>query len=227
MAENRRGKRFYFSRGQLFLLGVGFTTAAVIIFFLGMMVGKGIEEGKISKVAEPVAKIPVAPSAQESKADSAASSKEEMTFYDTLTKTPPEQSPSQKKLQEKKRADKAAQAHGEESMTKEDSKTSRNADSQQPETKGEARSTNRVEEQTTGQPWTVQVNAVPDENSAKIWVDRLKNKGYKAYVTEVRTKGKIWYRVRVGHFKTREEAEKIEETLRSKENFTKAFATSR
>ena len=104
MAENRRGKRFYFSRGQLFLLGVGFTAAAVVIFLLGMMVGKGIEEGKMSKVAEPVTKIPVNPSAQESKAASGTSSKEEMTFYDTLTKTPVAQSPSEKKLQETKRA---------------------------------------------------------------------------------------------------------------------------
>ena len=61
MAESRRGKRFYFTRGQLFILGVGFTAAAVIIFFLGMLVGKGIEEGKMSQVAEPVAKTPLNP----------------------------------------------------------------------------------------------------------------------------------------------------------------------
>jgi len=44
MAENRRGKenRFYFSRGQMVLLGAAFTVASVIIFFLGMFVGKGI-----------------------------------------------------------------------------------------------------------------------------------------------------------------------------------------
>lgn len=227
MAENRRGKRFYFSRGQLFLLGVGFTAAALIIFLLGMMVGKGIEEGKMSKVAEPVAKIPVNPSAQASPTGPGSASKEEMTFYDTLTKTPAASSPNEKKLQEVKRADKTERAHGEVSVTKEISGASKKANGQQAEAAGQAKSAIRVEEQAAGRPWTVQVNAVPDENSAKIWVDRLKNKGYKAYVTEVRTKGKIWYRVRVGHFNTREEAEKIEEILRSKENFTKAFATSR
>ena len=44
MAENRRykDKRFYFSRGQLVLLGGAFTLASLIIFFLGIVVGRGI-----------------------------------------------------------------------------------------------------------------------------------------------------------------------------------------
>ena len=51
MAENRRGKenRYYFTRGQMILLGAAFTSAAVVIFFLGMFVGKGVEERKILK----------------------------------------------------------------------------------------------------------------------------------------------------------------------------------
>jgi DedD protein len=75
--------------------------------------------------------------------------------------------------------------------------------------------------------WTIQVNAYPDERSAKLLVDRLKNKGYNAYATDVRIRGKVWYRVRVGSYASREEAEKVEETLKSKENHTRAFATSR
>ena len=51
MAENRRGKdeRFYFSRGQLVLLGGTFTFASIVIFFLGVVVGKGIEERRMVK----------------------------------------------------------------------------------------------------------------------------------------------------------------------------------
>ena len=42
MAENRRGKdnRFYFSRGQLVLLGGAFTLTAAIVFFLGYLSAK-------------------------------------------------------------------------------------------------------------------------------------------------------------------------------------------
>jgi cell division septation protein DedD len=95
------------------------------------------------------------------------------------------------------------------------------------EATGKTSSTENAQGKEAGTSWTVQVNAFPDANSAKIWVDRLKNKGYNAYVTEVRNQDKVWYRVRVGHYDTRSEAEKIEETLKTKENFTKAFATSR
>jgi cell division septation protein DedD len=71
------------------------------------------------------------------------------------------------------------------------------------------------------------VNAFPDEKAARTWVDRLKDKGYNAYVTEAQNQGKHWYRVRVGRFSSREEAEKVEEALRKKENLVKSFATSR
>jgi cell division septation protein DedD len=71
------------------------------------------------------------------------------------------------------------------------------------------------------------VNAFPDERSAKLIVDRLKNKGYNAYVTEVQNQGKSWFRVSVGKYPSREEADKMVEALRTKENFPKAFAASR
>ncbi len=66
MAENRRGKdnRFYFSRGQLVLLGGAFTLTAAMVFFLGMFVGKSIEESKAAKREEPLIKIPINPTTQ-------------------------------------------------------------------------------------------------------------------------------------------------------------------
>jgi cell division septation protein DedD len=71
------------------------------------------------------------------------------------------------------------------------------------------------------------VNAYPDERSAKLLVDRLKNKGYNAYVSEVQNRGRTWYRVSVGRFHSREEAEKTVETLKAKENHLQAFAASK
>ena len=227
MAENRRGKRFYFSRGQLFLLGTGFTAAAVVIFLLGMMVGKGIEEGKTSKVAAPVVKIPVKPSVQEPSPAPGVPPKEELTFYDTLTKTPAAPSPPEKKLQETKRADKVAQVDVKESVPKQGPSPTRETEDKPAEATGKASSTESAKGKEAGESWTVQVNAFPDENSAKIWVDRLKNKGYNAYVTEVQNRGKTWYRVSVGRYSSREQADKAVEALKSKENYTKAFAATK
>jgi cell division septation protein DedD len=229
MAENRRDrdKRFYFSRGQLVLLGGAFTLASLIIFFLGIVVGRGIEERKIARPEEPLIKIPVNPSAQGSGAGPAGQAKEELTFYDTLAKSSNSGSASEEKANEPKQSEKATKFERKEFK-------SRGRDASQPGSlRAEEKSpvgksnpvqlSNAVEE--SGKAWYVQVNAFPDEKSGKVSVDRLKNKGYNAYLTEARNKGKLWYRVRVGEFSTREEAERIADILKSRENFPKAFAT--
>ncbi len=209
MADNRRGRerRFYFSRGQLFILATGVLIGSVIIFFLGMLIGKEIEGRKIGIKEEPLVKMPANPLLQESGPGGAASSKDELTFYDTLTKSPESRQARKESVKESKRAEKPAKAEVKEAKPAE---------------------TARVESKAEGGEglWSVQVNAFPDERSAQIWVDRLKNKGYKAYMVEAELGGRTWYRVRVGEYGTREEAEKVEEQLKSRENLTKAFATS-
>lgn len=226
MAENRRGKdkRFYFSRGQLILLGAAFTAASVIIFVMGMFVGKGIEGRKLVKPEEPLIRVPVAPSTQGSGGSAASPAKEELTFYDTLTRPPVAGTAESEKIMAE--VEKPAQ------LTKLQKKqepapmpAEKVADRTEPAKKSRvAESADRGE---TGNPWTVQVNAFPDPRSAQTWVDKLKSKGYKAYSAEVLNNGKTWHRVRVGQFASREEAEKLEQTLRTKENFPKAFVTSR
>ena len=220
MAENRRekDKRYYFSRGQMVLLGGAFALASVIIFFLGVFTGKGIEERRIVKMEEPPVKIPIKPAASGGPGGQGGAAKEEMTFYNTLTK-PTEAEPSaEQKPKESKPAEKTA---------KPESKESKPQTKEAPPAPKPAPPVETAESKESGRGWTVQVNAFPDEKSAKTWVDRLKNKGYKAYVAEANAKGKIWYRVRVGQYGTREEAKKVEEALKTKENYTKAFIASR
>ena len=61
MADSRWGALDEVLVLQLFLLGGAFTLASLIIFFLGIFVGKGIEERKIVKKEEPLVRIPVKP----------------------------------------------------------------------------------------------------------------------------------------------------------------------
>jgi len=251
MAENRRekDKRFYFSRGQMVLLGGAFALASVIIFFLGVFTGKGIEERRIVKMEEPPVKIPIKPAAPGGPAGQGGTTKEEMTFYNTLTKPTGAEPLAEQKPKETKPAEKTAKPEFKES--KPQAKESKpQAKERKPQTKEAPPASKPVEKKTektpspeaapkpappietaeskeSGKGWTVQVNAFPDEKSAKTWVDRLKNKGYNAYVAEVNVKGKIWYRVRVGQYGTREEAKKVEEALKTKENYTKAFIANR
>jgi cell division septation protein DedD len=233
MAENRRGKenRLYFTRGQMILLGGAFTLTSVIIFLIGMFVGKGIEERKIAKKEEPLVKIPVKPSSKETSGSPAAQGKDEISFNDAPSKSASVVPPAEEKSKDVKPAEKVA------TETKPPEKTeppaTKRAEKKVEMSAPPAETAKRVEtmetapERDQGRIWRVQVNAYPDERSAKLIVDRLKNKGYNAYVTEAQNKGKTWFRVSVGKYGTREEADKIVEVLKSKENFTKAFVSSK
>ena len=219
MAENRRGKenRVYFSRGQMVLLGGAFSLASVIIFFLGMFIGKNIEERKIAKKEEPLMKIPVKPDAMA--ADGAiAQKRDEITFNDTTAKAP---ATAVAEAEEKPPVNSVrAQA----SIPKVEKQVEKVAIEAAPK-KTEAVASAAASDQSTS--WRVQVNAYPDEGSAKLLVDRLKNKGYNAYVSETQNKGKTWYRANAGRFHSREEAEKVVDALRTKENLSKAFAAAK
>jgi cell division septation protein DedD len=223
MAENRKGKdkRFYFSRGQFILLGCGFSVASVIVFFLGMLVGQGMEERKIVKPAEPVMKIPIRPT---------QGANSELTFYDTLTRPAPAQGRSEEEPREVKKAEKNAKAESRENRLparQEVASVAKRAEDKAAPGGSKPRPAEADAKDDPRRPWTVQVNAFPDENSAKTLVDRLRDKGYNAYLSESRVQGRVWYRVRVGRFESRDEAEKTQESLKRKEQLAKAFATSR
>jgi cell division septation protein DedD len=236
MAENRRGKdgRFYFSRGQMVLLGAAFTLASLIIFVLGVFVGKELEGRKFVKQDEPLVKIPIKPSAAEPSPAPAVPSKNEITFNDS----PPKQAVAAVAADEPRATAKPAK------VAKAEAKESAGAKREEPpavkvsdknsekaapalETAKKIETVETADSRNSGSVWRAQVNAFPDERSAKQIVDRLKNKGYNAYVTEVENRGKNWYRVSVGKYNSREEADKMAELLRNKENYPKAFAASR
>jgi len=233
MAENRRGKenRFYFSRGQMVLLGAAFVLTSIMVFFLGMFVGKGIEERKLAKKEEPLVKIPVKPS-KETGGAPAAQAKDEISFNDAVSKSADAVAAAEEKAKEVAPADKVAKAAAKETKTQ--TKADAPAVEKKPEKSApaeaapkKAETTETAAEKDQSKIWRAQVNAYPDERSAKQIVDRLKNKGYNAYVTEVQNNGKTWFRVSVGKYSSRGEADKAVEALKTKENFPKAFAASK
>jgi len=224
MAENRRGKenRFYFSRSQMVLLGATFMFASLAIFVLGVFVGKGIEGRKLQKKEEPLVRIPVKPGAQESSAASPPQQKNEITYNDTLPKAAAAPAPEDKPAPAK--PDKIAKVSMKQDGKSEAAQAEKSARAEESAKKAQATPAQPADQ---GKVWRAQVNALPDDRSAKQIVDRLKNKGYNAYVTEVENRGKTWYRVNVGKYSSRDEAEKMVELLRNKENYPKAFAASR
>jgi cell division septation protein DedD len=71
--------------------------------------------------------------------------------------------------------------------------------------------------------WVVQVMATIYPDEAVVWMEKLNAKGYDAFVVEAEIAGKRWYRVRLGAFKTRGEAETLAALVRQKEGLRDAF----
>jgi cell division septation protein DedD len=73
--------------------------------------------------------------------------------------------------------------------------------------------------------WSVQISATPAKDIADTLVQRLKDKGYDGYVVQAEVKGLTYYRVRVGHFAAREEAESVRQSLARQEDYRDAYLT--
>ena len=63
----------------------------------------------------------------------------------------------------------------------------------------------------TGETYfTVQVKSLQDKNAADLFVNYLKQKDYRAYISEMKTsKGRILHKVRIGKYRRRADAEKV------------------
>ena len=73
--------------------------------------------------------------------------------------------------------------------------------------------------------WSVQISAAPAKDIAATLVQRLKANGYDGYAVQAEVKGQTYYRVRVGRFATRAEAESVRESLAREESYRDAYLT--
>jgi cell division septation protein DedD len=73
------------------------------------------------------------------------------------------------------------------------------------------------------QPYSVQIEAVMDKPAADQMVEKLKSKGFDGYVVETTIGDQKWYRVRVGHYASKNEASAAQ--VRLSEQFAGSFST--
>jgi cell division septation protein DedD len=251
MAENRKdnGGLYYVSKTQLVIVGTGFTATCVLVFLLGILIGQGVEGRKLLKQEEPLVKVPLQPPTPGSKQ---GGSKDELTFYDTLAKTPSGSQPAKAAKAAEKAAKPELKEPQEAKPPAKEIKTAKagateesQASAKKPKEKAAAENTaaaetkkaapaktveeekNNTETASPERVWTVQVNAYPEESRAQKLIERLKQKGYDAYLVKANINGKDWFRVRVGRFAARAQTKELLEELQTKENFTKAIAVSR
>ena len=76
-------------------------------------------------------------------------------------------------------------------------------------------------------PWSVQIAATQDQKAAQAIKSKLKDQGFDAYIVEAELASGRWYRLRVGRFSVRQEADAAQQALLAKANIRDAFVTGK
>jgi Sporulation related domain. len=73
-----------------------------------------------------------------------------------------------------------------------------------------------MKEETSTERWAIQVFSAPDQNQAIAYKEKLTSAGFSVYTIPAIVKGKLWIRVRVGFFKSTNEAKEVSDTIQRK-----------
>jgi len=213
---------------QLVFLFMAATVVSVVIFLCGVLVGRGVraERGDLAQSAENSAvSMEVAPVPAASTTQTAANSTvnnapgqpptpvDELTYFDRLEKSTP--TPEKLKPAAEKESAKAAPEKA--VPEKFAPPPSRPAPAPvQPAVATPAKTTDAA---SSSNGWAVQVAALNVRSEADAMAKRLSSKGYSAYVVAPTSSTPAMFRVRIGTFKTKREAEAMAATLQTAEQF--------
>ncbi|MEX0803251.1 MAG: SPOR domain-containing protein [Candidatus Binatia bacterium] len=227
-----RSKLCYFSRDQVLTVALAFTTSAAIIGSLGIYTGKNIEQRKLIKNEKSTTTMTFARPLEEQISRWTAPTEEGDSLDGEERET---SSMGDEFSQESTRREETggseitladpAVPETATATARTDSQEHDNGTATLPPAGKERQAPQAVSPEETVTVWTVQVKSSVEKEHANHWVDRLNSKGYKAFLVEADLEGRTWYRVRVGPFNDRDEAETLRQILQVKEGINDAFLT--
>jgi cell division septation protein DedD len=212
---------------QLVFLFMATTVVSVVIFLCGVFVGRGVQA---QQPLEQVSAAPAPPStvtASVPLADSGLDALEppappaeaaELNYRQRLEGDPPRESfeapsPAPRPVAAEPAAP-AARAATRAERTAPEPPVTRSAARTTGGESAPARAGAAVDQANS---WVVQVHALRDRNAANVIVKRLVAKGYPAFLSSAGSAG--IYRVQVGRFTDRQEAERTRERLKNEEKY--------
>ena len=194
--ERKTGKRYQIelSRTSVFLWSMGLFVLLAWIFTLGVLAGRGLLPGGVKTLSELKAQI--------AKLQQMISNKDRSEL---------------KKIRELQKDPKFA-FFDELSVKKGKADKKPATSAKKPPTSAKVPAT--AASSSSSVKYVVQVASLETEGKATNMVNRLTGQGYPAYFYKVFVKGKPYYRVRCGIFRTEAEAAKIKERLAEKERIS-------
>lgn len=234
MAREGGGGRFEF--GWFGILGILFifTAGSVVIFFLGIYVGKGLQESKLAR-EERVVRLPVSPGensgepaapaaveAPSAAAPAAASANVNLAVRSAADAVPAAPAPAPSVVAAAP-APIATPPHAPAAVPTAARAVAPTAAPTPLVARIEPPRPTAAPAVANGKGWSVQVNATKDQATADRLVSRLSELGYQSFIVKVRLADETWYRVRVGRFPTMEAATAVVMRLKNEERYSRAF----
>ena len=214
---------------QLVFLFMAATVVSVVIFLCGVLVGRGVraERAAVADLSSTTAAVettpqqavaPPTPTPVGSDPTVAAPpppAADDLSYFSRLEKSKP--------VTDELKAPPPARAEaapGRRPPLKEAPRTAASNGTAPAPTVAAESSPAAASEEPSGQGFAVQIAALNVRTEAEAIAKRLSSKGYAAYVLTPATGSPSVYRVRVGKFPTRREAESIAAKLQKEEQFT-------
>jgi len=203
--------RFEIRAGGLIfiLLCLGGLSAAVFVF--GLIAGH--EMARQEQVAQEAAAVYPLPSAPAAIATAAAVPQASAVVAD---RPAPSSKPASAALAGSSSGSGLAPKHGATVALKSSSSPESGGDSAEESSEDESSDLEAAPAPTpavTHKNYSVQIEAVMDQQGANDMVAKLKRMGYSPYTVETKIGGQTWYRIRVGPYPTPEEAKAVETKL--------------
>jgi cell division septation protein DedD len=200
---------------QLVFLFMAGTVVAVVIFLLGVFVGRGVraaspEPPALASDTAPTAAPEIPPVATSSGSNAPATTNEKLEYAERLAGDPPKDTLS-------KPAPATAAAPASAAAGASADKTAGKPAPGAPSAPGAPGLSVPVEP--AGDGFSIQLAALAKRDEAEGIVRRLTGKGYSAYLIAPAAGAPTVYRVRVGKFKERREAESVSARLQKEEQF--------
>ena len=187
---------------QLVFLFMAGTVVAVVIFLLGVFVGRGVRAE--SSGGDPLVGAVTAPEIPAAAASTAntppASTEEDLSYHDRLNKAEPAAEKLTPPPAPATTVDRPARGSAPSQAARETAISS-------------------VPTEPAGEGFAIQLAALGKREEAEAIVRRLAAKGYSAYLMPPPSGAPAVYRVRVGKFKDRREAEAVSARLQREEQF--------
>jgi DedD protein len=213
---------------QLVFLFMAATVVSVVIFLCGVLVGRGVRSDRAPAQEVASAEIAADPGATRAPAAQASTPPaaeppappDELTYAERLQRTtPPRETlkPAPPPVAESSSVEPAIRARQAPTPAQE------SAPVRTPQGVIAAK-TGPAASAPTGPGFAVQVMIFPTRQEADTLAKRLVAKGYPAFVMDpVKGAPKVFYRVRVGKYRTRKDAEEMQARLEKNEQFTTAW----